>query len=102
AAPLEGGARPREPGGRGHRARRRLQGGASLTPSRPPPGPDPTIRVAGWFRRVVRRRWRRAIALWRRSLQLRVVTTTTVFSLIAILVRGHTPITPGRQRTLAR
>ena len=41
------------------------------------------------MQRDVRRWSRRAIALWRRSLQLRVVTTTTVFSLVAIMVLGN-------------
>jgi two-component system, OmpR family, sensor histidine kinase MtrB len=40
------------------------------------------------------------IALWRRSLQLRVVTTTTVFSLIAILVLGNILITQVRDGLL--
>jgi two-component system sensor histidine kinase MtrB len=48
----------------------------------------------------VRRRWRRAIALWRRSLQLRVVTTTTVFSIIAITVLGNVLITRVRDGLL--
>jgi two-component system sensor histidine kinase MtrB len=51
-------------------------------------------------RRLVRRSWRRAVALWRRSLQLRVVTTTTVFSLIAILVLGNVLITRVRDGLL--
>ena len=52
------------------------------------------------MRRAVRRRWRRAIALWRRSLQLRVVTTTTVFSLVAIAVLGNVLITQVRDGLL--
>ena len=48
----------------------------------------------------MRRRWRRAIALWRRSLKLRVVTTTTVFSLIAILLLGNILITRVRDGLL--
>ena len=50
--------------------------------------------------RAVRRSWRRSIALWRRSLQLRVVTTTTVFSLVAILVLGNSLITRVRDGLL--
>ncbi len=49
---------------------------------------------------MVRRRWRRAIALWRRSLQLRVVTTTTVFSVIAIAVLGNVLMTQVRDGLL--
>jgi two-component system sensor histidine kinase MtrB len=52
------------------------------------------------FRRGVRRRWRRSIALWRRSLQLRVVTTTTVFSVIAIALLGNVLITQVRDGLL--
>ena len=62
--------------------------------------PDRTTRVAGSVRRAVRRRWRRIVALWRRSLKLRVVTTTTVFSLIAILVLGSILITRVRDGLL--
>ena len=51
-------------------------------------------------RRLARRAWRRAVALWRRSLQLRVVTTTTVFSLIAILVLGNVLISRVRDGLL--
>ncbi|HEU4911470.1 MAG TPA: MtrAB system histidine kinase MtrB [Actinomycetes bacterium] len=50
--------------------------------------------------RAVRRSWRRSVALWRRSLQLRVVTTTTVFSLVAILVLGNSLITRVRDGLL--
>ncbi|HEX6936455.1 MAG TPA: MtrAB system histidine kinase MtrB [Actinomycetes bacterium] len=50
--------------------------------------------------RDLRRWWRRAVALWRRSLQLRVVTTTTVFSLIAIMVLGNVLITRVRDGLL--
>jgi two-component system sensor histidine kinase MtrB len=51
-------------------------------------------------RRGVRRRWRRTIALWRRSLQLRVVTTTTLFSVLAIAVLGNVLITRVRDGLL--
>jgi two-component system, OmpR family, sensor histidine kinase MtrB len=50
--------------------------------------------------RGVRRSWRRGVALWRRSLQLRVVTTTTVFSLVAIMVLGNSLITRVRDGLL--
>jgi two-component system sensor histidine kinase MtrB len=40
------------------------------------------------------------VALWRRSLQLRVVTTTTVFTLIAIMVLGNILITEVRDGLL--
>jgi two-component system sensor histidine kinase MtrB len=50
--------------------------------------------------RDLRRWWRRAVALWRRSLQLRVVTTTTVFTLIAIMVLGSVLITRVRDGLL--
>ena len=43
---------------------------------------------------------RRAAALWRRSLQLRVVTTTTVFSLIAVLALGSILVTRVRDGLL--
>ena len=49
---------------------------------------------------MVRRRWRRLIALWRRSLQLRVVTTTTLFSVLAIAVLGNVLITRVRDGLL--
>ena len=51
-------------------------------------------------RRSVWRGWRRAAALWRRSLQLRVVTTTTLFTLIAILVLGNVLVTQVRDGLL--
>ncbi len=40
------------------------------------------------------------IAVWRRSLQLRVVATTTVFSLVAIMVLGNILITEVRDGLL--
>jgi len=43
---------------------------------------------------------RRALALWRRSLQLRVVTTTTVFTLIAVLALGSILVTRVRDGLL--
>lgn len=46
------------------------------------------------------RAWHRSISLWRRSLQLRVVTTTTVFSLIVIMVLGNVLITRVRDGLL--
>ncbi len=48
----------------------------------------------------MRRRYRRVIALWRRSLQLRVVTTTTLFSVLAIAVLGNVLITQVRDGLL--
>ena len=51
-------------------------------------------------RTLVRRAWRRSIALWRRSLQLRVVTTTTLFSLLAILLLGNVLVTRVRDGLL--
>jgi two-component system sensor histidine kinase MtrB len=58
------------------------------------------VAAGRWLRRALRRRWRRAIALWRRSLQLRVVTTTTLFSIIAIAVLGNVLITQVRDGLL--
>ncbi|MGH8970502.1 MAG: MtrAB system histidine kinase MtrB, partial [Actinomycetes bacterium] len=40
-------------------------------------------------RRDVRRWWRRGIAVWRRSLQLRVVTTTILLSALVIAILGN-------------
>ena len=51
-------------------------------------------------RTAVRRGWRRSYALWRRSLKLRVVTTTTVASLIAILLLGNILVTQVRDGLL--
>lgn len=51
-------------------------------------------------RTLVRRGWRRSIALWRRSLQLRVVTTTVTFSLLAILLLGNVLVTQVRDGLL--
>ena len=51
-------------------------------------------------RRSTARAGRRAVSLWRRSLQLRVVTTTTVFTLVAILVLGHVLVTRVRDGLL--
>ena len=46
------------------------------------------------------RGWHRPLSLWRRSLHLRVVTTTTVLSLIVILVLGNVLITRVRDGLL--
>jgi len=51
-------------------------------------------------RTQVRRGWRRSIALWRRSLKLRVVTTTTASSLLAILLLGNVLVTQVRDGLL--
>ena len=50
--------------------------------------------------RDLARWWRRADALWRRSLQLRVVTTTTLFTLVAILALGNVLVTRVRDGLL--
>ena len=50
--------------------------------------------------RRLRRRRRRLVALWRRSLQLRVVTTTTLCSLLAIALLGNVLITQVRDGLL--
>ena len=63
-------------------------------------GPVRAARPLARVRRGPRRAWRRSFALWRRSLQLRVVTTTTVFSLAAILVLGNVLITGVRDGLL--
>ena len=51
-------------------------------------------------RTAVRRGWRRSIALWRRSLKLRVVTTTVAASLVAILLLGNVLVTQVRDGLL--
>ena len=51
-------------------------------------------------RTAVRRGWRRSIALWRRSLKLRVVTTTVASSLVAILLLGNVLVTQVRDGLL--
>ena len=56
--------------------------------------------MLGGLRRAVRRRRRRLVALWRRSLQLRVVTTTTVFTMVAIAVLGNVLLTQVRDGLL--
>jgi two-component system sensor histidine kinase MtrB len=42
---------------------------------------------------AVRRGWRRSVALWRRSLKVRVVTTTTALSILVIAVLGSVLLT---------
>ena len=74
---------PEQPGGRRHGARRRVQGGSGLTASAQRHS-APTARRAsrpGSGARSAAAGAGRSL-LWRRSLQLRVVTTTTVFSVI--------------------
>lgn len=63
-------------------------------------GPARAARLPARLRRGPRRGLRRSVALWRRSLQLRVVTTTTVFSLVAILVLGNILISEVRDGLL--
>ena len=66
-------------------------------------GPERAVERAALVQRVradVRRWRRRSVALWRRSLQLRVVTTTTAFTLIAILVLGNVLVTRVRDGLL--
>ena len=52
------------------------------------------------MRRHLRRRTRRVLAMWRRSLKLRVVTTTTVLTLLTILVLGNVLVSSVRDGLL--
>lgn len=54
-----------------------------------PDAPRRLTGLAATAGRTLARAWRRQSALWRRSLQLRVVTTTTVLTIVVIAVLGN-------------
>src|SRR6185437_10166353 len=104
AAALEGRARPRATRDRRDGSRRRLQGGPGLSQvsssSNAPqgsaqaeststgPAPVPFHIVPTSMGRRIRRILRRIVTRWRRSIQIRVVSTTLVVSAIVVALLG--------------